>query len=59
MFLGTGRISIRKRVGPELQPVVHDLKAENLPLKRAGPTWGTGLGEQRLVEGPWASLLAS
>lgn len=46
-------------MGPELQPMVHDMKAEHLPLKRAGPTWGTGLGEQRLVEGTWASLLAS
>uniref|UniRef100_A0A7N5P6B2 RNA binding fox-1 homolog 1 n=1 Tax=Ailuropoda melanoleuca TaxID=9646 RepID=A0A7N5P6B2_AILME len=32
-------------VGPELQPMVHDMKAEHLPLKRAGPTWGTGLGD--------------
>lgn len=59
MFPSTHRISIRNHLGPESQSVLHYMKAEFSPQRRARPTWGTGLGQQRLVEGPWAGPFAS
>lgn len=59
MFPGTHRISIRKHLGPESQSVLQDRKAEFSLQRRARPTWGTHLGQQRQVEGPWAGLFAS